>query len=74
MNTQESNRLIAEFMGHTYVPEDAINYMEWNELMPVVEKIGNENNLLFDIEETYGKVIEHIQWYNTFPTKKGTEK
>ena len=39
-------------------------YSSWDWLMPVAEKIGDENNLSFDIETTYIKVVEFIKWYN----------
>ena len=75
MNTQEKNRLIAEFMnfptkelGGRLTDGALINickyHTSWDWLMPVVEKIGNENYLSFDIEDTYNNVVEHIKWYN----------
>lgn len=39
MKTEELKKLITEFMGFVYVPEDSANYLEWNELMLVVERI-----------------------------------
>ena len=41
MNTQENNKIIAEFMG-VETTSDATNSMyRWDWLMPVVEKINN---------------------------------
>jgi len=43
MNTQENNKLIAEFLGKDHELNQCISapqfYEEWNWLMPVVEKI-----------------------------------
>jgi hypothetical protein len=39
----KDNKLIAEFMGFVYVPEDALDYSKsWDWLMPVIEKIEND--------------------------------
>lgn len=46
------------------LPEEMKFHTSWDWLMPVVEKIGNENYLSFDIEDTYNNVVEHIKWYN----------
>ena len=62
MNTQENNKLIAEFMGYTFVngvyesPKDEFHIDEmlydtsWNWLMPVVEKIESLGYEFFIVE------------------------
>ena len=36
----EDNKVIDNFMDIVYVPEDSADYMQWNNLVPVVEKIN----------------------------------
>ena len=70
---------MGEEIGHDKMvlrpfPEDAPNNAErwtmtkyhssWDWLMPVVEKIGDENLLSLNIETVWSNVIEHIGWYN----------
>jgi hypothetical protein len=60
------NKLIADFMevdGFLTLPQ--MHYQEsWDWLMPVVEKIGDENLLSIDIDVVYDRVIEFIKEYN----------
>ena len=83
MKTQEiieGNKLIAEFMGeipyHNNTPELICNdgmlyHVSWDWLMPVVEKVENDNNLFsFEIKERYvfisafnGNLITHWDYH-----------
>jgi hypothetical protein len=64
MNTQENNKLIAEFMGYPNIAndEDKRDYLEdclkyhksWDWLMPVVEKI---ESFIFDENNSYNVTI-----------------
>lgn len=54
MNTQENNKLIAEFLGKDHELNQCISapqfHEEWNWLMPVVEKIENLGYEFFIVE------------------------
>ena len=73
----KDNKLIAEFMGFVYVPEDALDYSKsWDWLMPVVQKCyesGAEGDCIgditmyltdVDIQSTYKAVVKFIKTYN----------
>jgi len=73
-NTAENTKIISEFMGIVYVPEDATDYLDWNNLMDVIDKIlgldmVNENMELFyqirdgipDKESTVRRIVEFIE-------------
>jgi hypothetical protein len=71
----KDNKLIAEFMGFVYVPEDALDYSKsWDWLMPVVQKcfeVAENEDDFFDIsgnlpymDETYKSVVNFIKTYN----------
>jgi hypothetical protein len=54
MNTQENNKLIAEFLGKDHELNQCISapqfHEEWNWLIPVVEKIENLGYEFFIVE------------------------
>ncbi len=63
MNTQENNKLIAEFMGsnlnglESWQYEEELQYhTSWDWLMPVVEKIEEDERYNIDILQ-YGTII-----------------
>ena len=68
----KDNKLIAEFMGFVYVPEDALDYSKsWDWLMPVVQKcykIDNEEGFDMLVEDklssTHKAVVEFIKEHN----------
>ena len=73
----KDNKLIAEFMGFVYVPEDALDYSKsWDWLMPVVQKCyesGAEGDCIgditmyltdVDIQSTYKAVVKFIKTYS----------
>ena len=76
-NTDENNKIIAEFMGlnigaYTTYPEESptqytVNDLEyhksWDWLIPVANKFSDEI-LIFNIDVTYNLVIEYIKEYN----------
>lgn len=97
MNTEEKNRIIAEFMGFEnqmqlwrnpenrlcfliggdWVPVCNLKYhTSWDWLMPVIQKVatiteGSERYMLdLDINISYERAVDYIQWHNTQPTTK----
>ena len=80
MNTTENNKLIAEFMGYEwfevnkpYIAVREINggikhfQTDWNDLMQVVQKINNQNNVVqihennvMVVNNTKGEVIVDV--------------
>jgi|TARA_R110000764_G_scaffold69413_5_gene143676 hypothetical protein len=66
----KNNKLIGDFMdirstGLSVYKESAYKYHEsWDWLMPVVERIGDENLLSIDIDVAYDRVVEFIKEYN----------
>ena len=80
MNTQENNKLIAEFMGvgkhYEAQSSNMFNqyHTDWNRLMPVVQKIEQDCegvpqemlniSLYSDINEVYKAVVKFINQYN----------
>jgi len=75
-NTDENNKLIADFMAGKKVESHHNQYHEsWNELMPVIEKILTLktyvesrqkvfNSIKPNIDITYNSVVEFINRYN----------
>ena len=55
-NMKEGNKLISDFMN-TAICE----YKEWNELMPVVEKINTNYNIKIDIGHEWAEVRGNIE-------------
>ena len=77
----KDNKLIAEFYleniphEHTFgiallhMESEAMEYhTSWDWLMPVVEKIGDENLLSIDIDIVYDRVVEFIKEHNDVQT------
>jgi len=65
MKTIKDNKLVAEFMGFVYVPEDAIDYSKsWNWLMPVVEKIEKMVNNFY-VGAKYSLIYTGFMFKNT---------
>jgi hypothetical protein len=75
---EESNKLIAEFMGYTHQSDSAFKdengfwndfevFETWDWLMPVVEKIDevSDENTLFKVEHNRA-FIEDIENYHIF--------
>ena len=62
--TKENNRLIAEFMGYEVYKEPMLEYMfqDWNELMPVIEKI---EGLGYTTERNYQRIDRDWQFLIT---------
>lgn len=70
-----NNKLIAEFMGvfhqgifppvtigeQMYTLDELQYHTSWDWLMPVVERIGDENLLSIDIDVVYDRVVEFIK-------------
>ena len=49
---------------HFFLEEQLLFHTSWDWLMPVVEKIGDENLLSIDIDRVYDRVVEFIKECN----------
>jgi hypothetical protein len=59
------NYYFREFNSGTWYEEHELSYnVSWDWLMPVVQKIGDENLLSIDIDRVYDRVVEFIKEYN----------
>ena len=50
------------------LPHELQYHTSWDWLMPVVEKIGDENLLSIDIDIVYDRVVEFIKEHNDVQT------